>query len=76
MSSLSCPKASLTVYRPRKPEKTVLFGVIKKYFTTWSKKSEELFLFSLRKNLKNIFNAVSWHMVSLMRIAKIASMIF
>ena len=41
MSSLCCPKKSQTIYRPRKPEKTVLFGVIKKHYKTWHKNSEE-----------------------------------
>ena len=40
MTALSCPKTSLAVYKPRRPEKTVLFQVIKKYYKTWAKKSE------------------------------------
>ena len=52
MSSLSCPKASLAVYRPRKPEKTVLFEVIKKYFKTWSQNSEEPIPFYIDKEFK------------------------
>ena len=40
MTHLSCPKKSQAVYRPRRPEKTVLFQVIKKYYKTWAKKSE------------------------------------
>ena len=31
----------LLVYRPRRPEKTVLFEVIKKYYKTWRKNSKE-----------------------------------
>jgi len=36
----NCPKKSQSVYRPRRPEKTVLFEVIKKHYTTWYKKAE------------------------------------
>jgi hypothetical protein len=42
MSSLSCPKLSPSVYKPRKPEKTVLFNVVKKHYKTWVKNSEQL----------------------------------
>jgi len=41
MSSICCPKKSLVVYRPRRPEKTVLFDVIKKHYITWHKNSKE-----------------------------------
>ena len=41
MSSLCCPKKSQVVYRPRKPEKTVLFDTIKKHYNTWCKNSKE-----------------------------------
>lgn len=41
MTSLSCPKLSTAVYKPRRPERTVLFEVIKKHYKTWHKKSEE-----------------------------------
>lgn len=41
MSSLSCPKQSQFVYRPRRPEKTVLFEVVKKYYKTWRSNSVE-----------------------------------
>ncbi|HKZ00265.1 MAG TPA: transposase [Rhabdochlamydiaceae bacterium] len=41
MSSLCCPKKSQAVYRPRRPDKTVLFQVIKKHYNTWRKNSEE-----------------------------------
>ena len=41
MSSICCPKKSQVVYRPRRPEKTVLFGVIKKHYKTWYKNSKE-----------------------------------
>lgn len=40
MSSLSCPKKSQAVYRSRKPEKTVLFEIIKKHYKTWHKNLE------------------------------------
>jgi hypothetical protein len=41
MVSLSCPKQSPAVYRPRRPEKTVLFEVIKKYYNTWCRNSKD-----------------------------------
>ena len=41
MSSLCCPKKSQAVYRPRRPEKTVLFDIIKKHYNTWCKNSQE-----------------------------------
>lgn len=41
MTSISCPKKSQAVYRPRRPEKTPLFQVIKKHFNTWYKQSTE-----------------------------------
>jgi hypothetical protein len=41
MTTLSCPKISKAVYKPRRPEKTVFFQVIKKYYKTWVKKSEK-----------------------------------
>jgi hypothetical protein len=37
MASLTCPKISPAVYKPRRPEKTVFFQVVKKYYTTWPK---------------------------------------
>ncbi len=40
MSSICCPKKSEVIYRPRKPEKTVLFDVIKRHYKTWYKNSE------------------------------------
>ena len=40
MTTLSCPKQSLAVYRPRRPEKTSLFQVIKKNFTSWCKQRD------------------------------------
>lgn len=40
MAILSCPKQSLAVYRPRRPEKTPLFQVIKKNYYTWHKTRE------------------------------------
>ena len=41
MPALSCPKISPFVYKPRRPEKTVFFQVVKKYYKTWVKKSEK-----------------------------------
>jgi Putative transposase/Transposase zinc-binding domain len=38
---LSCPKVSPSIYRPRRPEKTVFYQVTKKYYKTWVKKSEK-----------------------------------
>ena len=35
MLSVTCPKQSQMIYRPRRPEKTVLFGLIKKHYRTW-----------------------------------------
>ena len=40
MATLSCPKQSLGVYRPRRPKKTPLFQVIKKNYHTWHKTRE------------------------------------
>ena len=40
MASLSCPKQSQRVYRPRRPEKTVLYEVAKRHYTTWHKQHE------------------------------------
>ena len=40
MATLSCPKQSLAAYRPRRPEKTPLFQVIKKNFIPWRKARE------------------------------------
>lgn len=40
MASLCCPKQ--TLYRPRKPEKTPLFQVIKKNYLHWHKNREKL----------------------------------
>ena len=40
MTTVSCPKQSQLVYRPRKPERTALFQVIKKHFNTWYSNSE------------------------------------
>jgi len=41
MPSICCAKGSQAVYRPRKPEKTVLFDVIKKNYKTWHKNSKD-----------------------------------
>ncbi len=35
MVSLSCPKLSQAVYRPRRSEKTPLYELVKKHYTTW-----------------------------------------
>jgi hypothetical protein len=40
MATLSCPKKSQVIYRPRRPEKTVLFDVVKKHYKTWHKNAE------------------------------------
>lgn len=40
MSSTCCSKKSQSIYRPRRPEKTVLFETIKKHYKTWQSKSE------------------------------------
>jgi hypothetical protein len=37
MTTLSCLKKSQGIYRPRKPEKTVLFEIVKKHYKTWHK---------------------------------------
>ena len=37
MSTICCLKKSQVVYRPRRPEKTILFDVIKKNYKTWYK---------------------------------------
>jgi len=41
MPTICCPKKSQAVYRPRRPEKTVLFELIKKNYKTWHKNSEK-----------------------------------
>jgi hypothetical protein len=40
MTTVSCPKKSQFEYKPRRPEKTALFQVIKKHFNTWCRRSE------------------------------------
>jgi hypothetical protein len=40
MTTVSCPKKSQFEYKPRRPEKTALFQVIKKHFNTWCRQSE------------------------------------
>jgi hypothetical protein len=35
MVTLGCPKKSQSEYRPRRPEKTLLFEVIKKHYSTY-----------------------------------------
>lgn len=42
MASLSCPKQTLAVYRPRRPDKTVLYEVTKRHYTTWHKQHETM----------------------------------
>ena len=42
MATLCCPTQTLAVYRPRKPEKTALFQVIKKNYLPWRKNRENL----------------------------------
>src|SRR5262245_34737702 len=41
MTTLSCPKKSQVVYRPRRPERSVLFEVIKKHYNTWHKNADK-----------------------------------
>lgn len=41
MGMLTCPKKTQSVYRPRRPEKTVLFEVVKKHYKTWHNKAED-----------------------------------
>ena len=40
MATSTCCKKSQLIYRPRRPEKTVLFEVIKKYYKTWHRNAE------------------------------------
>src|SRR5690349_11855972 len=35
MQTLSCPILTKAIYRPRRPEKTPLFQLVKKHYTTW-----------------------------------------
>ena len=51
--ALSCPKQSQLVYRPRRPEKTVLFGVIKKHYKTWHKSAQKPIPQLIDKTFKN-----------------------
>ena len=41
MSTICCLKKTQAVYRPRQPEKTVLFDLIKKHYATWRKNSKD-----------------------------------
>src|SRR5262249_16126373 len=41
MQLSECPKLSNIIYRPRKPEKTALFEVIKKHYRTWGQQTEK-----------------------------------
>ncbi len=41
MAALTCPKTSPAIYKPRRPEKTVLYEVIRKHYKTWVKQSEK-----------------------------------
>ena len=40
MSTVSCHKKSQREYKPRRPERTVLFQLIKKHFNTWYNNSK------------------------------------
>jgi Transposase zinc-binding domain len=51
MASFTCSKKSLAVYRPRRPEKTVLFEIIKKHYNTWSRNTKE----PIPKHVDNAF---------------------
>lgn len=42
MVALSCPKQSLAIYRPRRPEKTLLFQIIRKNYLPWRKSRDDL----------------------------------
>jgi hypothetical protein len=52
-TTLSCPKQSQVVFRPRRPEKTVLFQVIKKHYNTWCKSAEPPVPNYIDKEFKN-----------------------
>jgi hypothetical protein len=41
MTTVCWSKKSHTVYRPRRPEKTTLFEVVKKHYSTWNRNSKE-----------------------------------
>ena len=41
MTTLSCRKKAQSVYRQRRPEKTVLFEVIKKHYKTWKRTRDD-----------------------------------
>jgi hypothetical protein len=41
VTTLCCQKISPAIYKPRKPEKTVLFQVIKKHYKTWHKNAQK-----------------------------------
>lgn len=53
MTTLSCPKKSQTAYRRRRPEKTVLFEVVKKHYRTWQKNIEDSVPHYIDKEFKN-----------------------
>jgi hypothetical protein len=53
MGTLTCSKKSQGVYRPRSPEKTVLFEVIKKHYNTWHKYAETPVPYYIDKTFKN-----------------------
>ena len=53
MTTFACPKASLKVYKPRRPEKTVLFDVIRKHYKTWVKKADESIPSYVHKEFKS-----------------------
>ena len=63
MAALCCPTQTLAVYRPRKPEKTALFQVIKKNYLTWCKNRENLenpVPHYIDKVFQNIWGAEFW----------------
>ena len=56
---LSCPKLSPSVYKPRRPQKTVFYQVVKKSYKTWVKnlkvmvrRSPSLFIESFKGFIK------------------------
>ncbi len=53
MPALSCPKNSQSLYRPRRPEKTVLFEIVKKHYKTWHKNAQNPVLQYIDKEFTN-----------------------
>ena len=39
--SVTCPQFKQAVYRPRRPDKTVFYQVVKKYYKSWVKQREQ-----------------------------------